>query len=124
MAKHHARLGVEPCAGGMDLPRRLTFARTRRRELEQRRREKLPPLEVLQSTLQEFAKLAALLLCLLSVYLVFHSLFFSIEDPPLFLQPHHTFVDRILGSLFLLGVSAAISFVGGVIFREAAPPPH
>ena len=102
----------------------FTFARTRRREFEQARREKLPPLEVLQSTLQEFAKLAALLLCLLSVYLVFNSLFFSIEDPQLFLQPHHTFVDRIMGSLFLLGVSAAISFVGGVIFREAEPAPH
>ncbi len=102
----------------------FTFIGTRRREHEQARREKLPPLEVLQSTLQEFAKLAALLLCLLSVYAVFHSLFFSIEDPQLFLQPHHTFVDRILGSLFLLGVSAAISLVGGVIFREAEPLPH
>jgi hypothetical protein len=102
----------------------FTFIRTRRREREQAQREKLPPLEVLQSTLQEFAKLAALLLCLLSVYAVFHSLFFSIEDPQLFLQPHHTFVDRIMGSLFLLGVSAAISLVGGVIFREAEPPPH
>jgi len=102
----------------------FTFIRTRRREREQTQREKLPPLEVLQSTLQEFAKLAALLLCLLSVYLVFNSLFFSIEDPQLFLQPRHTFVDRILGSLFLLGVSAAISLVGGVIFREAEPPPH
>jgi hypothetical protein len=102
----------------------FTFIRTRRREREQAQREKLPPLEVLQSTLQEFAKLAALLLCLLSVYAVFHSLFFSIEDPQLFLQPHHTFVDRIMGSLFLLGVSAAISLVGGVIFREAEPLPH
>ncbi|HEX3966705.1 MAG TPA: hypothetical protein VHW70_01950 [Edaphobacter sp.] len=102
----------------------FTFLRTQRRLQAQAQREKLPPLEVLQSTLLEFAKLAALLLCLLSVYAVFHSLFFSIEDPQLFLQPHHTFVDRILGSLFLLGISAAISFVGGVIFREAEPPPH
>jgi hypothetical protein len=102
----------------------FTFIRTRRRERELARHEKLPPLEVLQSTLVEFGKLAALLLCLLSIYAVFHSLFFSIEDPQLFLQPHHTFVDRILGSLFLLGVSAAISLVGGVIFREAEPSPH
>jgi hypothetical protein len=101
----------------------FTFIRTRRRERREKH-EKLPPLEVLQSTLQEFAKLAALLLCLLSVYAVFHSLFFSMEDPQLFLQPHHTFVDRILGALFLLGVSAAISFVGGIIFREAEPAPH
>jgi hypothetical protein len=102
----------------------FTFIRTRRREREQAQREKLPPLEVLQSTLQEFAKLAALLLCLLSVYAVFHSLFFSIENPQLFLQPRHTFVDRILDSLLLLGISAAISFLGGVIFREAEPAPH
>jgi len=98
----------------------LTFLRSDSRA----QREKLPPLEVLQSTLIEFAKLAALLLCLLSVYAVFHSLFFSIEDPHLFLQPRQTLIDHILDSLVLLGISAAISILGGVIFREAEPTPH
>ena len=36
----------------------------------------------IESALLEFAKLAALLLCMLSLYIVFRTLFLSIEDPP------------------------------------------
>ena len=74
--------------------------------------------------LLELAKPVALLLCLLSLYAVFHTLFFSIEDPHLILQPHQAFDDRIIDSLLLLALSAAISFLSGLIFREAEPLPH
>jgi hypothetical protein len=88
------------------------------------RSEKLPPLEVLQSTLLEFAKLGALLLCMLSLYVVFRTLFLSIEDPHAFLQPPQIFTNRILDALLLIALSAAISLLGGIIFREAEPQPH
>jgi hypothetical protein len=74
--------------------------------------------------LLEIAKPVALLLCLLSLYAVFHTLFFSVEDPHLLLQPHQAFVDRIVESLLLLTLSAGISLLGGLIFREAEPQPH
>ena len=74
--------------------------------------------------LLELAKPVALLLCLLSLYAVFHTLFFTIEDPHLLLQPHQAFEDRIIDSLLLLALSAGISLIGGFIFREAEPPPH
>jgi hypothetical protein len=88
------------------------------------RSEKLPPLEVLQSTLLEFAKLGALLLCMLSLYVVFRTLFLSIEDPHAILQPPQIFTNRILDALLLIAISAAISLLGGIIFREAEPKPH
>jgi len=71
--------------------------------------------------LLELAKPVALLLCLLSLYAVFHTLFFAIEDPHLILQPHQAFVDRILDSLLLLALSAGICVLGGFIFRESEP---
>jgi hypothetical protein len=74
--------------------------------------------------LLELAKPVALLLCLLSLYAVFHTVFFTLEDPQLLLQPHQAIRDRILDSLLLLALSAGISFIGGLIFREAEPPPH
>jgi hypothetical protein len=74
--------------------------------------------------LLELAKPVALLLCLLSLYAVFHTLFFSFEDPHLILQPHQAFTDRILDSLLLLALSAGISLLGGIIFRESEPYPH
>jgi hypothetical protein len=74
--------------------------------------------------LLELAKPVALLLCLLSLYAVFHTLFFSMEDPHLLLQPHRAFDDRILDSLLLLVLSGVISLLGGIICREAEPYPH
>ena len=73
--------------------------------------------------LLELAKPVALVLCLLSLYAVFHTLFLSIEDPHLILLPHKAFDDRIFDSLLLLALSAAISLLGGIIFREAEPYP-
>ncbi|HXC95921.1 MAG TPA: hypothetical protein VNU92_09465 [Edaphobacter sp.] len=72
----------------------------------------------------EIAKPVALLLCLLSLYAVFHTLFLTMEDPHLLLQPHRAFDDRIFDSLLLLILSAAISTLGGLIFREAEPHPR
>ena len=74
--------------------------------------------------LLELAKPVALLLCLLSLFAVFHTLFLSIEDPHLVLQPHRAFDDRIFDSLLLLALSAGISLLGGIIFREAEPIPR
>jgi cation transport ATPase len=74
--------------------------------------------------LLELAKPVALLLCLLSLYAVFHTVFFTLEDPQLILQPHQAIRDRIIDSLLLLALSAGISVIGGLIFREAEPLPH
>jgi len=74
--------------------------------------------------LLELAKPVALLLCLLSLYAVFHTAFFTLEDPQLLLQPHQAIRDRIIDSLLLLALSAGISLIGGLIFREAEPLPH
>jgi hypothetical protein len=71
----------------------------------------------------ELAKPVALLLCLLSIFALFHTLFFPMEDPHLLLQPHRAFDDRIIDSLLLFAFSAGISIVGAFIFREAEPPP-
>ena len=49
-------------------------------------REKLPTGEVVESALIEFAKLAALLLCMLSLYAIFRTLFLSVENPRPILQ--------------------------------------
>jgi hypothetical protein len=86
--------------------------------------EKLPPAEVLASTLVEFSKLAALLLCMLSVYAVFRTLFLNIEDPNIILQPPHVLTNRLLDALLLITISAAISLLGGIIFRESEPKPQ
>jgi hypothetical protein len=74
--------------------------------------------------LLELAKPVALLLCLLSLYAVFHTLFFALEDPQLLLQPHQAIRDRIIDSLLLFALSAGISLLGGLIFREAEPLPR
>jgi hypothetical protein len=74
--------------------------------------------------LLELAKPVALVLCLLSLYAVFHTLFFAIEDPHLLLQPHKAFDDRIIHSTLLLALSAGISLIGGLIFREAEQSPQ
>ncbi len=74
--------------------------------------------------LLELAKPVALLLCLLSLCAVFHTVFFTLEDPHLLLQPHQAIRDRIIDSLLLLALSAGISIIGGLLFREAEPHPH
>ncbi len=74
--------------------------------------------------LLELAKPVALLLCLLSLCAVFHTVFFTLEDPQLLLQPHQAIRDRIIDSLLLLALSAGISLIGGLIFREAEPLPQ
>jgi hypothetical protein len=60
---------------------------------------------------------------MLSLYAIFRTLFLTIEDPHTILQPPQIFTNRILDALLLIGISAAISFLGAVIFREAEPPP-
>jgi hypothetical protein len=60
----------------------------------------------------ELAKPAALLLCLLSLYAVFHTAF---------LVPAIDLQDRIDDSLLLLLVAAGISVTSGLLFRDAAP---
>ena len=89
-----------------------------------KQREKLPTTEVVESTLLEFAKLAALLLCILSLYAIFRTLFLSVESPRPILQSPQVFTNRVLSALRLISLSAAISFLGAVIFREAEPDPH
>ena len=89
-----------------------------------KQRERLPPGEVVESALVEFAKLAALLLCMLSLYAIFHTLFLSVEDPQPIFQAPQVLTRRILNALLLLSLSAAISVLGGIIFREAEPDPH
>jgi len=87
-------------------------------------REKLPTGEVVESALVEFAKLAALLLCMLSLYAIFRTLFLSIESPQSIFQAPQVLTSRVLNALLLISLSAAISLLGGIIFREAAPDPH
>jgi hypothetical protein len=87
-------------------------------------REKLPAGEVVESALIEFAKLAALLLCMLSLYAIFRTLFLSVENPRPILQSPQVFTSRALAALRLITLSGAISFLGAVIFRETEPNPH
>jgi hypothetical protein len=77
-----------------------------------------------QSMLLELAKPVALLLCLLSLCVLFHTLFFSPVDPHLLLQPNQALRDRIIDSILLLALSGGISVLGGLIFREAEPHPQ
>jgi hypothetical protein len=88
------------------------------------RTDKLSASEVVLSGLVEFAKVAALLLCMLSLYEVFRTLFLSLDDLHTVLQPPQLFTNRLLDALSLIGLSAAISFLGAIIFREAEPQPH
>ena len=89
------------------------------------RTDKLPTSEVFLSGLVEFSKLAALLLCMLSLYGVFRTLFLASEDPHvILLQPPEIFNARLLDALALVALSAAISVLGAVIFREAEPKPR
>jgi hypothetical protein len=88
------------------------------------RTDKLPRAEVLLSAVVEFSKLGALLLCMLSIYGVFRTLFLSAEDPHTFLQSPVVFTNRLLDGLLLIALSAAISLLGAIIFREAEPKPH
>lgn len=74
-------------------------------------RGRLSPCEV-GSMLVEVAKPVALLLCMLSLYAVFHTAF---------LIPASDLHDRIWDSLELLTLAAGISLISGLIFRESAP---
>jgi hypothetical protein len=62
------------------------------------------------TTLVEVAKPVTLLLCILSLYAVFHKAF---------LIPGRTVHERIWDSLDLLVLAAGISVVSGLIFRES-----
>ena len=64
------------------------------------------------NTLVEVVKPITLLLCILSLYAVFHTAF---------LIPGRTVHDRIWDSLGLLVLAAGISVVSGLIFREGEP---
>jgi hypothetical protein len=88
------------------------------------RTDKLPASEVFLSALREFAKLAALLLCMLSLYEVFRTLFLYSQETNAILQPAEVFNGRLLDALSLIALSAAISFLGAIIFRESEPEPH
>ena len=87
-------------------------------------REKLPVGEVVESALLEFSKLGALLLCMLSLYAIFRTLFLSIENPQPIFQPPQVLNNRLLQVFLLISLSAAISLLGAIIFREAEPKPH
>jgi hypothetical protein len=62
--------------------------------------------------LLELAKPVALLLCLLSLYAVFHTAF---------LIPANDLHETIMDSLELLAVAAGISLIAGLIFCESEP---
>src|SRR5277367_2684660 len=64
---------------------------------------------------EDIARLVALLFCLLTLCAVFHTAF---------LVPGSDLEQRICDSLSLLALAAAISLVGGLVFREAMPGPH
>ena len=72
--------------------------------------------------LLEIAKPVALLVCLLSLFAVFHTAFL-VPGSFAFLVPGPELQDRIVDSLLLLAISAGICVVSGLIFREAEPGP-
>jgi hypothetical protein len=86
--------------------------------------DKLPAGEVVESALVEFAKLAALLLCILSLYAIFRTLFLSVENPRPILQSPQLFTHTVIAALRLITLSGVISLLGAVIFRETEPDPH
>jgi hypothetical protein len=63
----------------------------------------------------DIARLLALVFCMLSLCAVFHTAF---------LVPASDLEQRIGDSLSLLALAAAISLVGGLVFRDAIPEPH
>ncbi len=73
--------------------------------------------------LLEIAKPVALLLCLLSLYALFHAVFMvpAGNYPALSDLEIHA---KILNTLILFAFSAANSIVGGLIFRETDSRPH
>ncbi len=73
--------------------------------------------------LLEVSKPVAFLLCLLSLYALFHTAFLVPGSLDL-LVPGPALHDRILDSLLLLALSAGICLVSGLIFQEAEPEPH
>jgi len=68
------------------------------------------PLYEVRSMFLEAAKPVALLLCILSLYAVFHTAF---------LIPATDFHDRIYDSLILLTLAAGICLPSGFLFRES-----
>jgi hypothetical protein len=60
----------------------------------------------------EIAKLVALVLCMLSLWAVFHTAF---------LVPAADFEQRTYDSLAMLALAAGISLAGGLLFRETKP---
>jgi hypothetical protein len=73
--------------------------------------------------LLELAKPVALLLCLLSLYALFHTAFLSTGSPELLL-PNQALNDKILDSLLVSALSTGICLVSGLLFREGTPEPH
>ena len=73
--------------------------------------------------LLELAKPVALLLCLLSLYALFHTAFLTTGGADLLL-PNQALQNKILDSLILFALSAGICIVSGLLFREAAPEAH
>jgi hypothetical protein len=73
--------------------------------------------------LLDVAKPVALLICLLSLYALFHTAFLVPGSLDL-LVPGPALHDRIIDSLILLGLSAGICIVSGFLFREAAIGPQ
>ncbi len=73
--------------------------------------------------LLEFAKPIALLLSILSLCILFHTAFL-VQGDFNFLIPSHALHDRILDSLLMLALSAAICIVSGLLFRDAEPTPR
>jgi hypothetical protein len=65
--------------------------------------------------LVEVAKPIALMLCILSLYAVFHAAF---------LVPASDLHQKISGSLQLLALAAGISLISGMIFRESTSKPR
>lgn len=73
--------------------------------------------------LLELAKPVALLLCLLSLFALFHTAFLGITGVESLL-PGPALYQKILDSTLLLALTACISIVSGLLFREDSPLPH
>jgi hypothetical protein len=73
--------------------------------------------------LLEVAKPVAFLLCVLSLLAVFHTAFFAPGTLDV-LGPGPALQNRIFNSLLMLGLSAAISIVSGLLFQESSPHPR
>ena len=73
--------------------------------------------------LLDLAKFVALLLCLLSLYALFHTAFL-IPGTLDVLNPGPALHDRIMDTLVLFGLASGIAIVSGLIFRDSTPEPH